>query len=360
MNDSENLQMNINSIIGFISTVIGIVGLILAGMKFYLIAMIIFGCFAIVGLWLSRKTWLRLFRSHPPSPYHPSKSVTPPDFVGRDSLLRDMTQALENGESLSIIGDEYIGKTSLLQTWQQQLQTTKRTVVLVDGLQIETTLPAFIEAITEQTAPDNSEQAADILKDWALASNKPTGLSPLLLIDNAEPFLKQLEIRFFERLRGLLNHCVVVFATSREMNRIFAELGKTSPLALRILHIDLLDESGSEQLRAKGHFTVQQFEWIKEWAGQHPYYIQLLGQELFNARQYGEPDEKALRRFRTNANARFLKLWATLTQPEQRILQTACQTHEPIQRDSLKERGLVTEDGQLFGRVFKEWMLERE
>ena len=55
MNDSDRLQMNINSIIGLISTVIGIVGLIVAGVAFSFIAMIIFGCLAIISLWFSRK-----------------------------------------------------------------------------------------------------------------------------------------------------------------------------------------------------------------------------------------------------------------------------------------------------------------
>jgi len=355
MSDSDRLHITFNSIIGSVGIIIGLISL---GIAPSLIWQTLGISLVAIGLWRLVKAALRFFRQ--PSPYHPSKPVTPPDFVGRKSLLRQMIQALENGESLSIVGDQKMGKTSLLKTWQQQVQTTKRVVVFVDGLQIETTLPAFIQAITEQTTPDNPDKAADILKDWVIASVTQTGLSPLLLIDNAEHFLEQLDMRFFERLRGMLDKCVVIFATSREMNRIFADMGKTSPLALRIFHIDLLDEPSSEDIIAHGHFTAQQIEFIKEWAGQHPFYLQSLGQNLIDARQDGESDEKALRHFRTNAKARFTKLWATLTESEQRILQTACQKNEPIQRDSLKERGLVTEEGLLFGRVFKEWLLERE
>jgi len=186
-----------------------------------------------------------------------------------------------------------------------------------------------------------------------------TGLPPLLLIDEAECFLEQLPMRFFERLRGMLEQLVVVLATSREMNLVFAELGKTSPLSLRLLHLPLLDTHSSDNIIARGGFTAKQVELLKEWAGQHPFYLQLLGQCLIEARQAGERDKTALRHFQTNAAARFKKLWQTLTEQEQKLLQAACQSDNKIKRRSLIERGLVTEDGQLFGRVLKEWLTEQ-
>ncbi|RKZ78640.1 MAG: hypothetical protein DRR19_26085 [Candidatus Parabeggiatoa sp. nov. 1] len=66
---------------------------------------------------------------------------------------------------------------------------------------------------------------------------------------------------------------------------------------------------------------------------------------------------ETLRHFQTNAAALFQKLWETLTAEERQSLQNACESK--CKRRSLIERGLVTEEGELFGRVLREWLLER-
>ncbi len=356
MTKSDRLHIAINSIIGFVGIVIGLIGL---GVAPYFIVKILGVLFVVGGSWWFIKNMSR-FWHHPPSPYHPSMIVTPPDFVGRKALLRQLNDALKNTESLSIVGEQRMGKTSLLKTWQQHLQTTARVVVFVDGSQTAASLPALINAITQQNVPDNPEQAANVLQQWAVEIATSTQLPPLLLIDEAEHFLEVLPLRFFERVRGMLQEgqLITVFVTSREMNRIFADMGKTSPLSLRLLHLDLLDKPSRDSIIALGDFHPQQVELIKTWAGGHPYYLQLLGQCLIEARQNCENDEVALRHFQTNAAARFNKLWVNLTKEERQSLQVACQSEQKIKRRSLIERGLVTEEGQLFGKVLQEWLIE--
>jgi len=356
MTESDKLRITISDIISFVGTVATLIGI---GVAPSLLAKTIFGLLFLVGGWWFIKNMSRFLRRSP-SPYHPSEIVTPPDFVGRTALLRQLDVALKNTESLSVVGEQRMGKTSLLKTWQQQLQTTGRVVVFVDGLQTAALLPALIDAITQQNAPNNPDPAANVLQQWAVETATATGLLPLLLIDEAENFLENLPRRFFERVRGMLQEkqLVIIFATSREMNRIFADMDKTSPLSLRLLHLDLLEVSSRDSIIARGNFTPQQVELIQTWAGCHPFYLQLLGQCLIDARQNGANDEVALRNFQTNAAARFNKLWKNLTEEERQSLQAACQSEQKIQRRSLKERGLVTEDGQLFGKVLQEWLLE--
>lgn len=345
MNSSDKLHMTINSIIGFVSTVIGLIGL---GIAPSLIFKFLAGIFLLIGIVFLAKVMKRFI--HCPSPYHPWTSVIPPDFVGRKDLLRQLNDALKNGESLSLIGEQRIGKTSLLKTWQQQLVTTERVVVFIDGLKVAPS--EFVHAVTQREVPDNPDKAADVLQQWA----REMALPPLLLVDESECFLENLPRRFFERLRGMLDQIVVVLATSREMNQIFADLGQTSPLSLRILHLPLLDAPSRDSLIARGKFNVLQIELIKEWAGEHPFYVQLLGQCLIEARQNSQSVETALRHFQTNAAARFKKLWETLSETERQSLLAANQS--VLKRRSLIERGLVTEDGQLFGKVLKEWLKE--
>jgi len=356
MTKLDRLHITINSIIGFIGIVIGLIGI---GVAPSIIVKILFALLFLAGSgWFIKN--ISHFLRRLPSPYHLSKFVTPPDFVGRETLLRNLNNSLKMTESLSLVGEQRMGKTSLLKTWQQQLQKTARQVVFVDGSQTAASLPALIDAITQQNCSDDPEQAATILKEWGLETATSTGLPPLLLIDEAEHFLEDIPLRFFERLRGMLQEgqLVILFVTSREINRIFADMEKTSPLSLRLLHLDLLEASSRDSLIARGHFNPQQIELIKTWAGSHPYYLQLLGQCLIEARQDGKNDEVALRHFQTNAAARFKKLQFNLTKKERQILQAACQSEQKIQQRSLIERGLVTEEGQLFGKVLLEWLIE--
>ncbi|MEN8217019.1 MAG: hypothetical protein ABFS56_11745 [Pseudomonadota bacterium] len=116
----------------------------------------------------------------------------------------------------------------------------------------------------------------------------------------------------------------------------------------------LLDAPSRDSLIARGNFNAQQIELIKEWAGEHPFYVQLLGQCLIDAQQNDKSVETALRHFQTNATICFKKLWETLSETERQRLQAASQS--ALKRRSLIERGLVTENGQLFGRVLKEWL----
>jgi hypothetical protein len=174
MTKLDRLHISINSVIGFAGIVIGLIGL---GIAPSLIVKSLFGILFVVGVWRLVKVILRFLRT--PSPYHPFVPVIPPDFVGRDTLLRQFNEALKNAESLSLVGDSRMGKTSLLKTWQQQLKTTGRTVIFVDGSQTTTSLlPALIHAITQQDAPDSPDQAANVLQQWAIEMTTSTKLPP--------------------------------------------------------------------------------------------------------------------------------------------------------------------------------------
>jgi ABC-type branched-subunit amino acid transport system ATPase component len=54
------------------------------------------------------------------NPYDPWTPVVPPRFVGRVGVLRRLDAALEEGRSISLVGDWRIGKSSVLATWEQR------------------------------------------------------------------------------------------------------------------------------------------------------------------------------------------------------------------------------------------------
>jgi hypothetical protein len=51
------------------------------------------------------------------NPYDPWTPVVPPRFVGRVGVLRRLDAAMEEGRSISLVGDWRIGKSSVLATW---------------------------------------------------------------------------------------------------------------------------------------------------------------------------------------------------------------------------------------------------
>ncbi|MFO1431772.1 MAG: hypothetical protein U1F76_16820 [Candidatus Competibacteraceae bacterium] len=295
------------------------------------------------------------------NPYDPWTPVTPPRFLGRDSLLRRLETALEEGRSLSLVGDWRIGKSSVLATWEQQAQAKGRLVRCVSGEGAEGTTPgAFVGAVTGLPSPDNPEQAADVLTRWAENAGRP-GLPPLILMDEADGLFVRLDHRLFERMRGMLGRICLVVASRKEIDQICQAMGRTSPFLnrLELAWLGLLEPEAAEALIRWGerYFQPDDAELMRTWAGRHPFYLQLLGHHLVDIRRNGEPVEEALDRFHAEARVRLRELWRVLDERDRQALRDGL-GGIPIKRRSLRVRGLVTEQGQLFGEVLAEWLRE--
>ncbi len=289
------------------------------------------------------------------NPYDPWNPATPPHFFGRDKLLRRLGEAMDQGRSVSLVGDWRIGKSSLLQTWADLARQLGRVVSLVSGEGAEAeTCWAFVEKITgRQVVFRNADSAADELSDWAEAATLP----PLILVDEAERVIAHLPHRFFERLRGMLGRVCLVFASRREIGEIARDDHLTSPLLnrLELQRIGLLELEAVEGLigLGAGVLTPEDGDLMREWAGRHPFYLALLGHYLWDARHYGEDMDAALEEFLENAFARLRELWETLSSYEQRALTVGFrESNVP-----LKRRGLI-DDGHTFGRVLTDWLAQ--
>ena len=308
-------------------------------------------------LWLGWK--IRRFWKRDKNPYTPHNPVTPPLFVGREKLLRDLANALERKESISLVGDRRIGKTSVLETWQQQVQAQNRLVIYVSGENAEAKdLSQFIKKITKQRASDDPEDAANVLSEWAEEQTKATGYPPLILVDEAERFIAKFPPRFFERLRGMLERVVWIFASRSYIDEVYKKFHhETSPFENRLaLHqLGLLEQNAADQLIKLGRLTPEETELMHTWAGRHPFFLQLLGKSLLAGR--GESAQRALDEFQTEANRRLKRVWDTLKDTEQTALKH-CLEGKPAELRSLRVRGLVTEQGQLFGKVLETWLIE--
>ena len=296
------------------------------------------------------------------NPYDPYNPVVPPTFVNRSKVLRRLGEALDQGLSVSIIGDWRLGKSSLLKTWAGVVRERGREVKRLSGEGPEGVSPgAFVQAITGEHTSDDPDAAADALARFAERSGTP-GLKPLILVDEVDGIIPRFEHRFFERLRGMLDSISFLLASRRELDLIYEEIGRTSPFHNRLaLHwIGLLEPEAAEEIISRGQpvFSPRDPEIMRDLAGRHPFYLQLLGHHLVDARRLGEPHEAAIDRFMTEAAARLRELWRTLTPTEQQALGDLLKGKRSQLR-TLRVRGLVTDDGKAFGGVLLQWLKEQ-
>lgn len=291
------------------------------------------------------------------NPFEPWKPVMPPIFQGRESELQQLDAALDSGEGVSIVGDARIGKSSLLLTWQQQLEGSGQPVRYLNGQGSDgVTEAAFVAKAIGGKAPDGADAAADALAAWADAESE--GLAPVLLIDELDGLPARFDPIFFERLRDLLGKVVIIVASRREVGALYQDLDYTSPFdgLLRLIRLGLLDQTAAEEITLSAdELDTDDMALMRQWAGRHPLYLQLLGHLLVEARRLGEDQSIALERFRDEAERRLGELWRHLDEGDREALRAAA-GGEPTDRKSLIQRGLVDESGRPFGEVLAAWL----
>ncbi len=287
------------------------------------------------------------------NPYDPYHAVLPPLFVGREEELRQLALCLDRRQSVSLVGDWRIGKSSLLGTWAQQARAQGRTVVALNGQAAEgESVSALVAGITGRAcAAQDADAAATQLDGWVRAQG--AGLAPLVLLDEADRLLKQ-DHRFWARVRGMLDRCCWVLATRAEIT----EQSPDSPLAnqMHLVRLGLLDAAAADALVALGRLGPSGEALLREWAGRHPFYVQLLGSCLHDA---GGDEMAALDRFQDVAGLRLREWWKALPARDQKALRNWA-LGEAATRPGLRRRGFVNEKHQPFGRVLTDWLEDLE
>jgi hypothetical protein len=293
---------------------------------------------------------------------NPWKPAVPPAFVGRDILLKKLRGAWDQGRSVSLVGDWRIGKSSILATCFASMEKCGRSVRLLNGESHDGTSPAeFVRAATGLAAPADADMAADVLAAWVRQETRP-GLVPLLLVDECDVLVRRFDYRFFERLRGMLDDVCLGVSSRRELDRVFQDAGKgASPFQNRLeLHwVGLLESDAADHLigLAGAGLSIQVRRVIGEWAGRHPFFIQLMVRKLLDAREFGQTEQQAREEFQAEAAARLRELWNSLTEREQKLLREASIIHKP-EAAGLRRRGLLDEQGRPFGRVLTQWLTD--
>lgn len=297
------------------------------------------------------------------NPYTPWQAP-PRHFFGRADALRALQMALEQGRSVSLVGDRRIGKTSLLHVWQDRARGLGRVVVMLDGQKMAiASCASLVTAITGLPVEpgDDAEMAANALANWL--NNFPL-LPPLVLLDEAEAVLLRLPHRFFERLRGLIaaRKVCLVLASAQPVEQVYENAGHTSPFLnlLELCSVGLLEPEAAQKMVALADsvFDADIAAHMVRWGGRHPYFLALYGFRMWEACRAGALLDDAQDRLDVEAKGRLKELWATLNERE-RVALCRVADGEVVDAPGLRVRGLVVGRGaaaQLFGEVLGTWL----
>ena len=130
---------------------------------------------------------------------------------------------------------------------------------------------------------------------------------------------------------------------------------------LELVRVALLDSHAIEEILSRGRGVLQPDDAsvVREWAGRHPYFVQLLGRELTEARLHDHSIKRAMDRFYDTSALRLRELWHVLLDRDRQDLRKVA-SGIPSTRRILRLRGLVTDNGMLFGRILREWLEEEQ
>ncbi|RKZ48541.1 MAG: hypothetical protein DRR08_31625 [Candidatus Parabeggiatoa sp. nov. 2] len=157
----------------------------------------------------------------------------------------------------------------------------------------------------------------------------------------------------------MLGRVVWIFASRKDIDKAYNEFHQnTSPFEnrLSLKRLGLLEPKEAEAVIQLGQLTAEEAPLMRRWAGRHPFFLQLLGRCLLDGRD--NPVQKILDEFQNEADKRLRRIWGHLNQTEQQALKNGVSGQSATLR-SLRSRGLVTEEGHLFGQVLEEWLKEQ-
>lgn len=291
-----------------------------------------------------------------PNPYDPWSPVRPERLVGRSEIVEKLVAALDDGWSATLLGTTCIGKTSIIEAVCARLRD-KHPIAYARGTgPASVSSAAFVEAVTGEPARDDPDAAARTLERWTRAQRG----RPVIAIDDADVIFARLEPRFVARLAGLSERLSLLVASTRgtDVWPAAEELSRSLGGRRITTWVGLLDQEAPEAIIGWGAHALERGDAVlmREQAGRHPFFLQLLGKHLVDARLRAEPDaaETALARFREDASRSLHELWTELDDWEQDALRDAA-AGTPVRRT--KRLGAwLTERGEPFGRVLVDWL----
>ncbi len=270
------------------------------------------------------------------NPFTYGSMITDPQrFIGRRAELEFITGRLrgEQPQGSSIVGPRRIGKSSLLHyLLKPRADETLRAapnqqVVYLDAQTGECSSPdrfriMLLRTLLDEQRLDRRTTEGRLLAEMQMQLTNATDCSwelaravlvalpfhPVVCLDEFEALLNDaFDESFFNGLRswaneGLVTWIIVSVKSLPELSQLHQSASPFFNL-LATLELGELTTSEAEQLldqtqTSKIGFTEQERKWIKDLANNHPYHLQIVSWQLWQAKARGKPiTERLLRRF---------------------------------------------------------------
>ena len=240
------------------------------------------------------------------NPFIAGSWVRGDNFFGRGDILRDILEGAR--DSLWVVGARRLGKTSLLKELERRVQGTAQTPYvplywdlqgsadargLADGLLGSVEDREAFRRATDVAAEDLEGLAVGEMLTTVVRRTVRSGWRLLLLVDEAEEFLTvaRSEPAVLPRLRRIFQkgpEVRTVFTSTRRLARIDERTDfATSPFLqgfIPPLYLCPLEDDEARLLLARGSFSEDDSQRIRERTGNHPFLLQLVASRLFESR----------------------------------------------------------------------------
>ena len=153
----------------------------------------------------------------------------------------------------------------------------------------------------------------------------------------------------------------IKIASRQEVDRLYEDLGKTSPFdnRLQMIRVGLPPIADVDGVIGLGDGWLRKSDppRLRHWAGRHPHFVQLCAFHLLETRAHGEEGEMEGRFYDDSAKI-FRDLWSRLNKREQEHLRAYRSGQDTKPPKSLIRRGILESDGRPFGEILDEWLRE--
>jgi hypothetical protein len=303
------------------------------------------------------------------NPFEYGTTVPPERFYGRREVLAHFRARLGgiSPQSVNVVGLRRSGKSSVLRYLRERigefcLANQKPLVVPLDLQDKRFHEPLGLwEGVRRGIAQDRGiapwspeENGDPFAVEEGLQTLRNEGYRLLILLDEFEAMKRRLG-QFEDwgedwRAKSSAGLLTTVIASLRPLQELYQTLNLTSPFdnLFSIVVLGGLEPEARRDLLSQG-FEAE-IEGLEALAGGLPYYLQMVGSLLWEHQDW----QRMERQFCLQAEPRFGELWQDLTEQERLGLRWAVGqvglTPDLALRENLQRRGLLQEDGSVWGR----------
>ncbi len=316
-----------------------------------------------------------------------SRPITDPVyFKGRRDEIEEIGARLKNFHNISIIGQRRIGKTSLLRNLEyllKQLEYTLNAYFIffdLEGHSQTTPKELYSLLIRETIKKTERHYEGDSFNEFKdlIETITNTGKGIIYLFDEFESCIKnRYRDEYLPQLRNICSNnprLAIVTSTKRGLFEAIPKEHPTSPFfnVFITIPLKLLKEEEAKSIiidytADSGISLKDEADIILKLAGNHPYFIHLLGFLFFEAKKKGRIDYKEVeKKFLLDAETQFKYYLNELSKKEKDCLYQIvkfgkCEDEEII--SGLRQKALLDEDKEgrikAFSTTFEEFVKKK-